>query len=149
MQIYISWLLQKPTDLDLQCLLRQGMSCSAREGLNCCDNDPISQVMPWNCGKKHVLRNISNSWCWNDTLSREVTQSKLFIIWYIWQWRCRLARSVLAGCSVTAKDIRLLQVGSDDRPDWVHAQADLCLCYTLIHIIRYTFSSCGSPKDVL
>ena len=28
-----SWLLQKPTDLDLHCLLRQGMSCSAREGL--------------------------------------------------------------------------------------------------------------------
>ena len=27
-------LLQKPTDLDLHCLLRQGMSCSAREGLN-------------------------------------------------------------------------------------------------------------------
>ena len=26
-------LLQKPTDLDLHCLLRQGMSCSAREGL--------------------------------------------------------------------------------------------------------------------
>ena len=26
--------LQKPTDLDLHCLLRQGMSCSAREGLN-------------------------------------------------------------------------------------------------------------------
>ena len=24
---------QKPTDLDLHCLLRQGMSCSAREGL--------------------------------------------------------------------------------------------------------------------
>ena len=23
----------KPTDLDLHCLLRQGMSCSAREGL--------------------------------------------------------------------------------------------------------------------
>ena len=32
-QIQISWLLQKPTDLDLHCLLRQGMSCSAREGL--------------------------------------------------------------------------------------------------------------------
>ena len=29
----ISWLLKKPTDLDLHCLLRQGMSCSAREGL--------------------------------------------------------------------------------------------------------------------
>ena len=33
MQIQISWLLQKPTDLDLHCLLRQGMPCSAREGL--------------------------------------------------------------------------------------------------------------------
>ena len=32
-QIQISWLLQKPTDLDLHCLLRQGMLCSAREGL--------------------------------------------------------------------------------------------------------------------
>ena len=29
----ISWLLQKPTDLDLHCLLRQGVSCLAREGL--------------------------------------------------------------------------------------------------------------------
>ena len=28
-----SWLLKKPTDLDLHCLLRQGMSCSARERL--------------------------------------------------------------------------------------------------------------------
>ena len=34
MQVQISWLLQKPTDLDLHCLLRQGMSCSARDGLN-------------------------------------------------------------------------------------------------------------------
>ena len=33
MQIQISWLLQKSTDLDLHCLLTQGMSCSAREGL--------------------------------------------------------------------------------------------------------------------
>ena len=28
-QIQISWLLQKPADLDLHCLLREGMSCSA------------------------------------------------------------------------------------------------------------------------
>ena len=34
MQIQINWLLQKPTDLDLHWFLRQGMSCSAREGLN-------------------------------------------------------------------------------------------------------------------
>ena len=34
MQIQISWFLQKPTDLDLHCLLlRRGMSCAAREGL--------------------------------------------------------------------------------------------------------------------
>ena len=30
----ISWLLKKPADLDLHCLLRQGMSCLAREGLS-------------------------------------------------------------------------------------------------------------------
>ena len=29
---------QKPTDLDLHCLLRQGMTCSAREGLKCSKN---------------------------------------------------------------------------------------------------------------
>ena len=33
MQIQISWPLQKPTGLDLHCLLIQGMKCSAREGL--------------------------------------------------------------------------------------------------------------------
>ena len=33
MQVQISWCLQKPANLDLHCLLRQGMSCSAREGL--------------------------------------------------------------------------------------------------------------------
>ena len=33
MQFQISWLLKKPTDLDLHCLLRQGILCSAREGL--------------------------------------------------------------------------------------------------------------------
>ena len=32
-QIQINWLLKKPTDLDLHSLLRQGLSCSAREGL--------------------------------------------------------------------------------------------------------------------
>ena len=33
MQIQISWLLQKPADLDLHYLLRQGMFCLARKGL--------------------------------------------------------------------------------------------------------------------
>ena len=34
MQIQISWLLQKPTDLDLHCLQRQGCPSSARQGLS-------------------------------------------------------------------------------------------------------------------
>ena len=33
MQIQISWLLQKPTDLDLLCLQRQGILDSAGQGL--------------------------------------------------------------------------------------------------------------------
>ena len=48
MQIQISWLLQKPADLEIHCLLRQGMSCSAREGLksyaNGADSDKILQT---------------------------------------------------------------------------------------------------------
>ena len=34
MQIQISWLLQKPTDLDLHCLLRQGISRFSRTRVN-------------------------------------------------------------------------------------------------------------------
>ena len=50
-QIQISWLLQKPTDLDLHCLLRQGMSCSAREGLSCYFGN-------WsNCWAAHIYSN--------------------------------------------------------------------------------------------
>ena len=33
-QVQISWLLQKPTDLDLHCLQRQGYQETARQGLN-------------------------------------------------------------------------------------------------------------------
>ena len=35
MQIQISWLLQKPTDLDLHCLQKQDISGSAGQGLTC------------------------------------------------------------------------------------------------------------------
>ena len=49
MQIQISWLLQKPTDLDLHCLLRQGMSCLAREGLiNSCNSVNNYNYLPIN-----------------------------------------------------------------------------------------------------
>ena len=46
MQIQISWLLQKPTDLDLLCLLRQGMLCLAREGLTEIGLSPLVVVSP-------------------------------------------------------------------------------------------------------
>ena len=44
-QIQISWLLQKPTDLDFHCLLRQGMSCSAREGLTAMHSDLVPSCL--------------------------------------------------------------------------------------------------------
>ena len=42
MQIQISWLLQKPTDLDLHCLQRQGVSGFSRTRVN---NQPIEIVL--------------------------------------------------------------------------------------------------------
>ena len=39
MQIQISWLLQKPTDLDLHCLQKQGYLGSVGQGLRKHDND--------------------------------------------------------------------------------------------------------------
>ena len=54
-QIQISWLLQKPTDLDLHCLLRQGMTCSARDGLNNVDRYVKHQIM---CSVKLLLRSV-------------------------------------------------------------------------------------------
>ena len=65
MQIQISWLLQKPNDLDLHCLLRQGMSCSAREGLklldlfaNSVDSDQMSHSVASDLGLHCLLRPI-------------------------------------------------------------------------------------------
>ena len=41
----ISWLLKKPTDLDLHCLRRQGMLCSAKERLKVRTNaDRCTQI---------------------------------------------------------------------------------------------------------
>ena len=55
-QIQISWLLQKPTDLDLHCLLRQGMSCSAREGLR-------NLTETWTYANKASKISNGNSFC--------------------------------------------------------------------------------------
>ena len=46
-----SWLLQKPTDPDLHCLLRQGMSCLAREGLTKLNDQKCAKK---NAGSKPV-----------------------------------------------------------------------------------------------
>ena len=61
MQIQISWLLQKPTDLDLHCLLRQGMSCSAREGLNLSGDYGGVRVCCVCRGSTHVLISSASS----------------------------------------------------------------------------------------
>ena len=53
MQIQISWLLQKPTDLDLHCFLRQDMSCSAKEGstisswIDFCTPENVGGIRVW------------------------------------------------------------------------------------------------------
>ena len=52
-QIQISWLLQKPTDLDLHCLQRQGISGLSRTRVNPCHVEQIQ--MP------HVLLVLSQS----------------------------------------------------------------------------------------
>ena len=44
MQIQISWLLQKPTDLDLHCLQRQGISGFSRTRVNILINSDSVQV---------------------------------------------------------------------------------------------------------
>ena len=57
-QIQISWLLHEPTDLDLHCLLWQGMSFSAREGLK-------TKLLWQNRLKRSILQNwflAGNGW---------------------------------------------------------------------------------------
>ena len=48
-------MLKKPTNLDLHCLLRQGMLCSAREGLVCWVvlefNGPVNTIKDMSGGK--------------------------------------------------------------------------------------------------
>ena len=58
MQIQISWLLQKPTDLDLHCLQRQGLSGSSRTRIK--------------LDSQHAICSIRN----NITISENVTMSE-------------------------------------------------------------------------
>ena len=67
MQIQISWLLQKPTDLDLHCLLRQGMSCSAREGLML--NLLGKKLSRWNLGLISIFPPENRLWYYIQTIS--------------------------------------------------------------------------------
>ena len=87
-QIQVSWLLQKPPDLDLHCLLRQGMTCSAREGLITKTvtkhskglNDDLkpwrkitTYEVKWNCSmfriSTSIVKNTVRSYSW-PSLSR-------------------------------------------------------------------------------
>ena len=68
MQIQISWLLQKPTDLDLHCLQRQGISGFSRTRVNTlthiyiCQNSTfinlVIREMTWQPNTRHI-----DTWC--------------------------------------------------------------------------------------
>ena len=71
-QIQISWLLQKPTDLDLHCLQKQGISGFSRTRVNW-------DTMSWHCFEvsathKHGLLNSSS-----DCAQMNETTSDLFL----------------------------------------------------------------------
>ena len=55
---------QKPTDLDLHCLLRQGMSCSAREGLMTNSAEFVNgRIYPCSAGPGLMLSILGKSSC--------------------------------------------------------------------------------------
>ena len=58
-QIQISWLLQKPTDLDLHCLQRQGYPGSAGQGLKLVDNDKECLIKYINICFRGKIRKVS------------------------------------------------------------------------------------------
>ena len=64
-QIQISWLLQKPTDLELHCLQRQGISTFSRTTVNV-----FPKILFWQQANKCYLSTILKLACWvNDTLN--------------------------------------------------------------------------------
>ena len=75
--------LKKQTDLDLHCLQRQGMTCSAREGLNGlrykCGNKTIGAVSnekePSNMG---LNAQIQTSLCMRKVLSKPLLSVYIF-----------------------------------------------------------------------
>ena len=77
MQIQISWLLQKPTDLDLHCLLRQGTSCSAREGLNIWTPPfPTIFSLKFECPFHYPLRDLNiTGWMVNIAIPDQMPHS--------------------------------------------------------------------------
>ena len=76
MQIQISWLLQKPTNLDLHCLLRQSMSCSAREGLRIVRISKKAAKIKW-AEVKHFLQDVmyAQQWIRSACTSTQTDQS--------------------------------------------------------------------------
>ena len=55
MQIQISWLFQKPTDLDLHCFQRQGISGFSRTSVNVLSQDLKCEKLKPNPGCVHGL----------------------------------------------------------------------------------------------
>ena len=81
-QNQISWLLQKPTDLDLHCLLRQGMSCSAREGLHI--GTPASyHICIFSGGISKLARCVQRRLIWVDIVG---SSSSFFMLLPFEEW---------------------------------------------------------------
>ena len=77
-QIQISWLLSKPTDLDFHRLLRQGMSCSAREGLSKC---LFSYTEPPTVFRCHTRRQTCVVWFIAHVADKNLIEKKMAVIW--------------------------------------------------------------------
>ena len=79
-QIQISWLVKKPTELDLHCLQRQGISESARSGLTLFNTYPAVHDNPYLCKQcrsksDSLIRMASEEAIWSG--------STLFVIQFV------------------------------------------------------------------
>ena len=88
MQILISWLLQKPTDLDLHCLQRQDISGFSRNRVNTDRSQAVDLVLLVLCGDVRPL--AQELFC----------VSFFFVVWVLCSICDHFVRDDGAGCFV-------------------------------------------------
>ena len=79
MQIQISWLLQKPTDLDLHCLQRQGISAFSRTRVKLNHNQIVLQY------KYHLSCPLRNEGAFSWTLLTAITYKTFSLFFFFYQ----------------------------------------------------------------